>query len=439
VVTPVVMPRLGMTMTEGKLIAWPVPLGGRVEKGQTLLVIESEKAEVEVEAAAAGVLRHIYVEPDPERAHPCGTLLAALADGRDEPFDAEAFHREHHRPHPQAAPPAAPRAAAPAAAPAAGRSGRAPVAPAARALAAKHGIDPARVPGSGPGGRVTREDVEAWLARRAALVEVAPGVCLEVPAAGEGDPVLLLPGFGTDVSIFARQTPALAAGHRVLGVNPRGVGLSDAPQASAYAVAEAADDAARVAPGPAHVVGASLGAAVALELALRHPERVRSLVLVTPFLEMGARSLAVLDAWCALAERAGPDLLARALLPWLFSEGFLADGAARERTARGLAEMALRVPAATLERQAAGLRAWSGTRRDGLAAIAVPTLVLVAGADLLAPEGEALGETIPGATTRVISGAGHALGIEAPDAVNAAILAHLADPASRIAAPQDGS
>ena len=428
------MPRLGMTMAEGKVIEWPVPLGGRVEKGQTLLVIESEKAEVEVEASASGFLRHIYVAPDPERAHPCGTLLAALADAPDEPFDAEAFHRQHHRPHPAAAakaarpaaPPAAPRAAAPAAAPAAGRPGRTPVAPAARALAAKHGVDPARVPGSGPGGRVTREDVEAWLARREALVEVAPGVRLEVPAAGQGDPVLLLPGFGTDVSSFARQTPALADRHHLLGVNPRGVGLSDAPEGSAYSVAEAADDAARVAPAPAHVVGASLGAAVALELALRHPERVRSLVLITPFLEMGARSLAVLDAWCALAERAGPELLARALLPWLFSEGFLADAAARERTARGLAEMAPRVPAATLARQAAGLRAWSGTRRTGLAAIAAPTLVLVAGGDLLIPGGEALGRAIPGAKTVVVPGAGHALALEAPDAVNEALLAHLA-------------
>ena len=87
------------------------------------------------------------------------------------------------------------------------------------------------IAGSGPGGRVTREDVEAWVERRRDLVEVAPGVALEVPQQGSGDPVLLLPGFGTDVSAFAPQIAALAERFRVLGVNPRGVGLSDAPEA----------------------------------------------------------------------------------------------------------------------------------------------------------------------------------------------------------------
>ncbi len=54
---PVAMPRLGMSMREGTVIEWPIAPGERVEKGQTVVVIESEKTEVEVEAIAAGVLR----------------------------------------------------------------------------------------------------------------------------------------------------------------------------------------------------------------------------------------------------------------------------------------------------------------------------------------------------------------------------------------------
>ena len=46
--------------------------------------------------------------------------------------------------------------------------------------------------------------------------------------------VLLLPGFGTDVSVFARQIPELARAYRVIGVNPRGVGLSEAPEQESY-------------------------------------------------------------------------------------------------------------------------------------------------------------------------------------------------------------
>jgi pimeloyl-ACP methyl ester carboxylesterase len=300
------------------------------------------------------------------------------------------------------------------------------VAPAARALARKLGFDPAEIPGTGPGGRVTKQDVEAWAVRRETLVEATDGVRLEVPTQGQGDPLLLLPGFGSDVSSFSLQAGALATRHRVLGINPRGVGASDAPALDVYDVAKAADDAAAVCPESAHWVGASLGAAVALEAAIRHPQRVRSLVLITPFVEATSRLGAVTDAWCRVASDASTETLARMLLPWLFSERFLGDAKARERTLRGLAASVARVPATSLKRAAAGLHAWSGTRGDALARIEVPTLVLVAGGDLLTPGGEAIAQAIPNARSVVVPEAGHALAIEAPDAVNEAIAAHLA-------------
>ena len=77
-----------------------------MEKGATLLIIESEKAEVEVEASASGTLRFVYAEPD--ETLPCGTLLAALTETPDEPFDAEAFRSEHSGPEPAAEPAAEP-------------------------------------------------------------------------------------------------------------------------------------------------------------------------------------------------------------------------------------------------------------------------------------------------------------------------------------------
>jgi pimeloyl-ACP methyl ester carboxylesterase len=424
--TAIAMPRLGMTMEEGRVVAWPRALRSRVEKGEVVVIIESEKAEVEVEATAAGFFRHIYVEVD--EVVPCATLLGALTDTPDEPFDADAFAREHGGPEeaPRRTGPAiAATAAAPEAEPARA-GGRTPVTPAARALARKLGIDPSLVPGSGPGGRVTKADVEAWTAARETLARVAEGVSLEVPAQGEGEPVLLLPGFGADVSVFARQVPELASTHRVLGVNPRGVGLSDAPEQERYDVAETASDAAAVGEAPAHVVGASLGAAAAIELALAHPERVRSLTLVTPFVEAGPRLLAVIDGWCRLAAETSPATLARALLPWFFSPAFLADERASERTLRGLAEMAARVPAATLARSAAGLRAWSGTRGEVLSQIAAPTLVVAGGGDLLVGDGGVIAAAIPGARSVVVPEAGHAVALEAPEIVNRAILDHLA-------------
>ena len=228
--TPIAMPKLGLTMSEGKVLGWPIPIGAAVQKGQPVLLIESEKAEVEVEATASGVLRHVYVDPDPEALLPCGSLLAAIADTMEEPFDVDAFHKQHH--HPEEVGPAPASAASPAPTPiVAARPGRVAIAPAARALAKRLGLDSEAIPGSGPGGRILKEDVESYAERRKALVEVAPGVALEVPRQGEGRGVVLLPGFGTDVSAFARQVPVLAERYAVIGVNPRGVGLSDAPEA----------------------------------------------------------------------------------------------------------------------------------------------------------------------------------------------------------------
>jgi pyruvate/2-oxoglutarate dehydrogenase complex dihydrolipoamide acyltransferase (E2) component len=425
VATAISMPKLGMTMEEGTVIQWPLSLGDRVEKGRLVLVIESEKNEADVEAPAAGFLRHVYVEEG--ETVPCGTLLGAITETADEAFDHDAFHAAENHPEQKAggalqvrgaaAPP--PGCAAPAA-----RTDK-PVAPAARAAARKLGVDPQAVPGTGPGGRVTRQDVEAWAAVREALVPVAEGVALEVLTLGDGDLVVLLPGLGTDVSAFARQTPVLAEHFRVHGVNPRGVGLSDGPAADAYDVAQTAADAAATYEGAAHVVGASLGAAAALELALGHPGRVKSLTLITPFTRATARLEAIGEGWRRMAAEAAPETLAAALLPWFFSSGFLADDAARGRTLRGLAQSVARVPAATLDRMCAGMHRWSGTRAGDLEKISVRTLVVAAGDDLLAPDAEAVAAAIPGARLLVVEGAGHAVALEAPDAVNEAITAHL--------------
>lgn len=427
----IAMPKLGLTMKEGTVLEWRLHPGERVAKGQIVLVIESEKTEVEIEAPASGVLRHVWVEPD--AVVPCGTFLGAITDSADEPFDAEAWRAAHERREAAAAKPApAPRPEAsaqsgvPASAPAGGtpRPAEAPVVPAARKRARDLGVDLARVTGSGPNGRITVEDVEALARRMGERVEVAPGVLLEAPAQGSGETLILLPGFGADVSAFAPVVPALAAVFRVRGVNPRGVGFSSAPAVERYDVATAAADAAAAAGGPAHVVGASLGAAVALELALARPDAVRSLALITPFATASPRLLGVVDAWARVAADAPADALAAMLLPWLYGPAFLSDTHACRRASRALADAAARVPPATLRRAAAGLRAWSGTRAADLARVRARTLVIAGEHDLLTPDAAALAQRIPGAQLVTVPGAGHAVAIEAGEAVAQALLAH---------------
>ena len=429
--TVIAMPKLGMTMQEGSVVEWTRAVGESVGKGRGVVVIESEKTQVEIEATESGVLRHIYVEAG--QTVSCGSLLGAITASMDEPFDVDAFRLENDRPMRRTATAriqhqGAPREAVAASQGALSRSAAVPVTPAARALARNLGIDVGKIAGTGPGGRITKEDVEALVLRRERLVEVSPGLSLEVLREGNGDPVLLLPGFGVGVASFAPQVQALAGGFETIGLHPRGIGASDAPDQDVYQVVAGAEDAAAFAAtigGPVHVVGASLGAAVALEMALRFPERVRSLTLITPFVDATPRLRAVAEAWRVIAREASTDTLSRALLPWLFTPSVLGDEKTRERMQRGLTVALSAATADALDRWAAGIAAWSGSRTGDLALLAVPALVIAAGADLLTPHGDALGRAIPGATVCVLDGVGHAAASEAADLVSNALLAHL--------------
>jgi pyruvate dehydrogenase E2 component (dihydrolipoamide acetyltransferase) len=423
--TAISMPKLGMTMEEGTVMDWPIEIGKPVEKGDIVLIIESEKAEIEIEAPASGFFRHIYIEEG--ETVPCGALLAAITETVDEAFDAEAFHTVEDRPETKGdgdlrvkgSSDVSQKSIEPKA------DVDKPVVPAARALAKKLGIDPQVVPGTGANGRISKQDIEAYVAAREGLISVGGNVSLEVLTDGTGDSVVLLPGLGTDASAFARLTPVLAEHYRVYGVNPRGVGLSDAPHDDVYEVSRTAQDAAAVYEGAAHVIGASLGAAAAIELALNHPERVKTLTLITPFLEVSPRLRAVGEGWRGMAAQATSEVLAASLLPWFFSSDFLADDKARMRTLRGLTQTVARVPARTLDRMIAGMSSWSKSREADLARIAVPTLVISAGEDLLAPHATSIIDGIPGAVCLVVEGAGHAVALESPDAVNRAIMEHL--------------
>lgn len=416
-------------MEEGTVVEWPIPIGGHVEKGQTVLVIETEKAENEIEATASGTLRHIYSEPG--ETLPCGALLAAITEEFDESFDGDAFAAASRPPESavvEAAPSPSPNPSPSPHGIRLGSSGeRQAVAPAARALAKKLGVDLETVSGTGPNGRITKQDVEGYASAREKLTAVEAGIALEVLRQGVGDPVVLLPGFGTDVSSYALQMPSLVSNFEVFAINPRGVGASDAPDLEVYPIARAAEDVAAVLEAPAHVVGSSLGAAVAIELALAHPDRVRSLSLITPFLELSPRLISFLDAWTRVAAEASPATVAAFLAPWLFGERLLADEKARVRTLRGLAQSVKRVPVATLERAAAGLVGWSGTRGAELREIMLPTRVLLAGEDLLTPRGKTVSSAIPHSTCKTIPGCGHALTIDGASDVTRWLLSPLSD------------
>ena len=171
---PIDMPKLSDTMTEGTLVKWHKKLGDRVEIGDVLADIETDKATMEMEAFDEGILTEIRVQ-EGEKALIGGVLAILDGDGA-EPSEDDAT------PAPAAVTPPAPTAAqstsgtaAPVAAVSAASSGdRIKASPLARKLAAEAGIDLGTLQGSGPGGRIVREDIEAAAARPAAAPAAAP-------------------------------------------------------------------------------------------------------------------------------------------------------------------------------------------------------------------------------------------------------------------------
>ena len=140
---------LGHTMERGKVVQWYVDEGGVVAEGAPLFAVETDKAVVDVEAPAGGVLLRIDAPVDKE--YPVGTTLAwigdrgeALPDRVDEAIAAPAAVTDAQR-----------------------------VTPVARRLAERHGVDADRLPGTGPGGRVTKEDVKRAIDSGAAAAATA--------------------------------------------------------------------------------------------------------------------------------------------------------------------------------------------------------------------------------------------------------------------------
>ncbi len=159
--TTVLLPKMGMTMTEGTVAQWLASDGARVEKGTPIFQMLTEKINTDIAAETSGILRHLVPE---DTTVPAGAVVACLlAEDEELPSDlAEMAGRAAAGP-------------APAASPARARGGEGPArqpgefvraSPLARRLADEAGIDLSQVEGSGPGGRILQEDVERAVAAR---------------------------------------------------------------------------------------------------------------------------------------------------------------------------------------------------------------------------------------------------------------------------------
>lgn len=180
----ITMPKLGFDMAEGKLVRWMKKQGETVNKGEVLAEVETDKATVEVESFVSGVVAATFAEEGSFQK--VGALIGVIA-APGESVDVDALRAQASggaasaklaTPAPAPASPAV--AATPKSngqpAPAAGESAFLRISPIARRMADELGIDPRQVKGSGPEGRITKKDIEAYVA-----VPPAPSSVVSAP------------------------------------------------------------------------------------------------------------------------------------------------------------------------------------------------------------------------------------------------------------------
>lgn len=203
------MPKLGLTMTEGVLAEWTVPPGVRFKAGDCVFVVENDKAASEIAAEHDGVMGAPLVAVGATVA--VGEVVGHWDDGLDGRAAAVASMRSAEGTQASVAlPPRKAQVGADAGATSALAGGqRRPVTPWARSLARRHGIDLSRVAGSGQRGRVRGRDVEAALAAPPPAAGTAPAAA--APAAANGPPGVAPHAAGARVMSFSALQHTVAA------------------------------------------------------------------------------------------------------------------------------------------------------------------------------------------------------------------------------------
>jgi pyruvate dehydrogenase E2 component (dihydrolipoyllysine-residue acetyltransferase) len=175
-VVDVVMPQMGVSVSEGTITKWLKQVGDPVEADESLLEISTDKVDTEVPAPGSGVLQEILVQEG--ETVEVGTKLATIGPDGDagkapaagepapEPATQQAAQESEapspaETPQPTAAAPAQPAPETPA--DGAGGNGKTFVSPVVAKIASEHGVDPGQVPGTGRGGRVTKKDILAFI------------------------------------------------------------------------------------------------------------------------------------------------------------------------------------------------------------------------------------------------------------------------------------
>src|SRR5215210_1601500 len=246
----VVMPQMGVSVSEGTITKWLKQEGEEVAADEPLLEISTDKVDTEVPSPGTGTLQQILIQEG--ETVDVGTKLAVIGSGAatsaaeeapPEPAtqpaadaSAAAADAETDMPTPQAPPAEPPTPAAPAPSADGGRdaNGDGPsfVSPVVARIASEHGVDPGHVPGTGRGGRVTKKDILSFIESGAPAQAPAPEAPTEAPAPAQPAPAAPTPAPAAQPPPTPTPAPAPApveagAGEQVEAMNAMRRGIAE--------------------------------------------------------------------------------------------------------------------------------------------------------------------------------------------------------------------
>lgn len=363
-IVPIVMPKWGLSMKEGKVTGWLLEDGSKINPGDAILEVETDKIAGSVEAHEAGVLRRRVGQPD--TIYPVKTLLGVIADPAVPDSEIDAFVSAYVVP------------------------------------AAEEGEEE-----SGP---------------KYEFADTAAGKMRYAKRGDGAETIVLIHGFGGDADNWLFNIDALAEKATVYALDLPGHGQSSKAMANpslAGMTAALKGFLDTVGVSKAHLVGHSMGAAIAMQTALDSPEKVKSLTLICSA-GLGPEIGSYVDDYVAAQGR--KDL--KPVLEQLFADKSLVsrqlvDDVLKYKRLDGV-EPVLKALAASL---------FAGRKQQDqpgqkLAGKLPPTLVIWGKEDQIIPAAHA--NNLPGAKVHVLDGAGHMVFMEKASDVNALIKAHAA-------------
>jgi pimeloyl-ACP methyl ester carboxylesterase len=243
----------------------------------------------------------------------------------------------------------------------------------------------------------------------------APPTELRCRVEGSGPAVLLLHGIAGNHTVWNDVIPGLAKEFLVLAPDLRGHGRTEAPPGSTFTFTELVGDVLRLlndqGVSTAHWVGLSGGALLALRATLDHPERVRSLTMVSGAAYTDAHTRAIADRWAETYAKEGPDRFALRLLKDLYYPDWIE---ANLDFADALREQVKHQDYTPAVRWAKSMATFD--ERSRIASVDRPTLIVQAMDDQVidASHGRILRQSIPGAQIRILAETGHLVPVERP-------------------------